>query len=780
MKSFSSRIVFIFVILVIFIVFIFSMFNILDEQKIATKIMEENLKNLVYEKKSILDLRMRQVELEVEELAYWLESYEQMLPMGDIIYDIHKDGTYLEYGEEGNISLFVNSKTKLTEEIEKQIFYTKKLEDNFKRTINKNQDIVCVYTISNDGLLRVYPNMYETQLNSEYDFRKDYYFRYAIEETKGEGRAVWTKPYYDVADRGLVVTCAYPIYSKDKLQYVIFADVTLELLQKEIADFNIARFGYGFLIDDHGEIIYHPDYLEKPSKKGEELKNNILSLSNNEEFKFIIEDMIGGQTGQAYYFDEMTDSEKFVTYAPIEGTKWSVALVVNSNDYSIDIRKYLGRYFIGPLVIIIIFSMFVYMALKKVSNYLVELSYRAERVACGELMAVENVGGGDEIVTIANSLNTMSSNLKNHMESLIKTNTKLEAVFNSIKGVLFVIDKNYKLVNVNKLGRDIIKKDYPSFPGIHCFEFFKGCLRICEKCPVTKTMETGKESFKEMIWDNEIYHVRTYPILDEEGNIDEIVVYSTKETERAIIEREFHQREKLASIGQVSAAITHELRNPIAIINGSSYLLKDMVDSIDIKTHEKEEFHEILKEIDNSIKNSLTIINELLDFSRKSTTMEEKVDIIPLIRQILMIHKKNIVENNIVILEKFNKEEIWVFGNLDSLRLIFINLIDNALYEMKNGGTLIIKIDPLYDEGKVKLILKDTGKGMEEEVLSNIFKPFYTTKPRGIGNGIGMWLVYREIKNNKGTINIQSQLGKGTKVEINFNLYEEDEGGKDV
>ncbi len=435
--------------------------------------------------------------------------------------------------------------------------------------------------------------------------------------------------------------------------------------------------------------------------------------------------------------------------------------------------------FIGPLIIIIAFSGIIYIALKRISNYLVELSYGAEKIASGELMAVENVRGGDEIETIANSLNTMSSNLKSYMESLIKTNMKLEAVFNSIRNVLFVIDKDYKIVNINNLGKNAIETDYNSFNGIHCFEYFKRCPSVCEKCPVTKTIATGEESFEEMVWDNDIYHVRTYPIFDDKGNIDEIVVYSIKETERVIIEREFNQREKLASIGQVSAAITHELKNTISIINGSSYLLKDMLNTLDIKEDEKEEFYEIIKEIDISIRNSQTIINELLDFSRQSHNMEEKVDMIPLIKQILMLHKKIIVENNVVVSPKFNEEEIWVSGNLDSLRLILINLIDNALYEMKDGGTLTIGIEPLYDEGKVKLIMQDTGKGMDEKTLSNIFKPFYTTKPRGTGTGIGMWLVHREVKKNRGIINIESEIGKGTKIEISFNLHN-NEGGSDV
>lgn len=780
MKSFSSRIVLIFFILIIFTLFIFSYFNIMDKQKVAGKVMEENLRNLVDEKKSILDLRMKQVELEVQELAYWLEKYENTLPMGEINYVKNIDGTYREYGEDGNISLFINNKIQLTEDIEKQIFYTSLLEDNFERTINKNLDIVCIYTISKDGVLRVYPNMHETQLNSEYDFRTDHYFRYAIEESNGESKVVWTKPYYDWADRGLVVTCAYPIYSEENLDYIIFADVTLSSLQKEIADFNISKFGYSFLIDSSGEIIYHPDYLGNPGVKGEELKNNILSLSSNEHFNFIIKNMMKGQTGQRYYFDTITNSEKFITFAPVEGTKWSIAFVINANDYSIDLQRYLGGYFAGPLAIVIIFSIFIYIALKRISNYLVDLSSRAEKLASGKLVTVNNIKGGNEIETIANSLNTMSSNLRNYMDSLIKTNLKLETVFNSMKNILFVIDKNYKIININSLGKNIIRKDHDFTNDIYCFEYFKGCSIVCDNCPATKTLLTGKENFEEIIWNNDIYHFRTYPIYDDIGNVEEVIIYSTKETERIIIEKEFYQREKLASIGQVSAAITHELRNPIAIINGSSYLLKDILEQSNISCDEKSEFYEVISEIDASIHNSQTIINELLDFSRQSTTIEDKVDLISLLKQILLLHKKIIVENNVTILEKYVEEEIWISGNLDSLRLVFINLIDNALYEMKDGGTLTIETEPLYDNGTIKLIIADSGKGMDKNVLLNIFKPFYTSKPRNVGTGIGMWLVDREVKRNKGTINIQSELDKGTKIELYFNLYERNKGGNNV
>lgn len=778
-SSFSSKIILAFTSLIIFALFIFGIFTTINKQKVALKVMEENLLSLVDEKKSILELRMKQVESEVKELAYWLNKYKQVDEIDEVNYIRCEDGTLREYGEDGNISLFVNNTIELTDEVKKQIFYTKRLEEMFIRTISKNSDIVCVYAISKDGVLRVYPHMKETQLDPKHDFREDHYFKYALEESKGENKIVWTKPYYDWADRGLVVTCAYPIYDNGNLEYIIFADVMLNSLQQEIADFKISKFGYGFLIDNSGGIIYHPNYLDNPPSKGDEVKNNILSLSDNKGFNDILKEMIAGKTGQRYYYDNKMNIQKLITYAPVGQMGWSLGFEINSNEYTIDIEKYLGSYALGPIAIVSIFSIFIFYALKRTSNYLVDLSARAEELASGKLSFVNDIKGGNELETIANSLNIMSSNLKDYMDNLIRTNIKLEVVFNSMKNIIFVVDSNYKIVNINSLGKEIIGNENKLVEGISCYEYFKKCSSICDECPVKKTINSGEENFQEVIVNNNVYHIRTYPIFDKEGKVVEVVVYSTKETERVMIEREFYQREKLASVGQVAAAITHELRNPLGIINGSSYLIKDIVENSNMNEEDKNEIYGILKEIDTSVSNSQKIISTLLDFSRKSNDKDERVNIVSLLEQILFLHKKYILENKVKVVESYEEKDIWVNGNLDSLRLIFINLIDNALYEMKDGGTLTVEVRKVYND-LVKISIKDTGRGMDEKELSNIFKPFYTTKPKNIGTGIGMWLVDREVKRNKGKINVKSALGQGTIVEVLFHSYGNMEGGENV
>lgn len=769
-NSFVFKIIALFLVLITLLVLSLNILYYKESHRIQANLMKENLSKLVKEKKAVLDLRLEQIELETIELGVWLSEYlQQREKLPDDLeswYFRDERGVLSNKKEENRTSLFLNNKTPLTEEIKKDIYATQKMEDHLIRLLQNNPNIVCTYMITSDGLLRVYPYLDNSTFEADHNFNKDTYYEIALEEKNPQRKPVWTQPYNDWAGRGWIVTCSYPVYVDGKLKAVVCNDVTLEFLQEATADLQVAKSGFGFLLDKEGNIIYHPEYIPQAKEKGEVLRKSLLKEGQNGDYTKIINHMVEGKTGIEEYNSSLTGSKHLISYAPIERIGWSIGLEVDRNEYILDLKNYFGGYFFIAFAMFFIAAILGSFFFRGISKPIISLSQNAEKIAAGKFGEVVNIQSRDEIGALATSLNAMSLAVKEHMENLIKSKTQLETVLNSIKGFLSIRSLDYRILMVNSAGNKFAQEKGKEIIGARCYEYFEGRREPCENCPMAKTLITGKEAFAELVSANEIFHVWSFPVFNLQGELEEIVVYSTNVTEKIVLEREFYQKEKLAGIGQIAAGVTHELKNPLAVIKGSAYLLREALKDEQLKEETQEEVLQTIKEIDNSVNRAEKIIYNLLDFSRRSELKKEKIDLASLIDQVLILEKKTIVEHDIETSVEFIPRPLVVYGILDSMKQVFLNLINNALDAMPNGGYLKIYGTEMESEGKVKIQITDTGSGISKEFQEQIFQPFFTTKPRGMGTGIGLWIVKNEIQKHGGEIQIISEEGKGTRVTI--------------
>lgn len=213
------------------------------------------------------------------------------------------------------------------------------------------------------------------------------------------------------------------------------------------------------------------------------------------------------------------------------------------------------------------------------------------------------------------------------------------------------------------------------------------------------------------------------------------------------------QSEKLANVGQVSSNIAHELRNPLAAIRNSTYLLR-------LKLKKNDELMEHLKIIDHEISRSDEVIERLLEITKGENLKRIPVNIEVLAKE-AMDYADLTKENELII--KFTPKPFWV--KLDKLlfRQILFNIFLNSIQAMSKAGRIEMKITQDLSQS-VKISIKDEGIGIPKHLLETVFDPLFTDKAEGVG--LGLSLCRDLITRHGGSIIAKSDVGLGTTIEI--------------
>lgn len=247
---------------------------------------------------------------------------------------------------------------------------------------------------------------------------------------------------------------------------------------------------------------------------------------------------------------------------------------------------------------------------------------------------------------------------------------------------------------------------------------------------------------------------------DEIGELAESFNYMVgKLQEERLLEERLREAEQLAGLGQFSLSIAHEIRNPLNFISLS-------IDHIRKKyePHEegrKEQFDSLINNIKNEIQRVSRFAESFLESSRPLKLNLQKVDVVKLIEDVLLLVKAKTEKDKIAIITELG-ELPATYLDPGFIKTCLYNIILNALHAMPHGGTVTIRTSRTDD--KLIIEIEDTGVGISAEKISKIFDPFFTTKQDGIG--IGLALTKRVVDEHKGRIDFRSIEGKGSTVSI--------------
>src|SRR4030043_2302744 len=369
-------------------------------------------------------------------------------------------------------------------------------------------------------------------------------------------------------------------------------------------------------------------------------------------------------------------------------------------------------------------------------------------------------------------------------ERLQEAERFLNSVFTSIQDGISILDNDMNIIRVNKA----IERWYPhAMPlvGKKCYEAYHGRKERCDACPAYQTINTGKGAYEavpkmgageKIVGWLDLY---SFPFIDTvTGKMRGVIEYSRDisarkrgEEERATLEDQLRQSQKMEAIGQLAGGVAHDFNNLLTVIKGYSQLSL-------MGRKEGEPLRENIQEIKKAADRAADLTRQLLAFSRRQVMEMKVMDLNDLLKNLgKMLHR--VIGEDIELTTILDENLGRVKTDPGQIEQVIMNLVVNARDAMPKGGKLTIEtanvdLDQAYARAHVAvkpgpyvmISASDTGVGMPPEIRDRVFEPFFTTKEKGKGTGLGLSTGYGIVKQSGGNIWGYSEPGKGTEFKI--------------
>ncbi len=346
----------------------------------------------------------------------------------------------------------------------------------------------------------------------------------------------------------------------------------------------------------------------------------------------------------------------------------------------------------------------------------------------------------------------------------------LRAIIDEVNEDIVLLDKERRVVDMNKNVRERLQEGGDQYFGKACWLVVtqENGMAFCngpeKHCPYDETLRTGKKAEALVTRVNEegqlvYYRVYSYPVHDSQGHMTHVLVLRRNITARTLRERHQQQLDKLALMGEMSAYLAHEIRNPLFAISGftNSLLRSGKLDESD---------REKLSIISEETKRLDHMLRSMLDFARPSTNGAKMEEFDPnrVARQTVELMRLGYGHQGYEITMDLQEKLPRGRGEAETVKQCLVNLIKNSIEAMPNGGR--ITVCTAMGDDHILLRVKDNGPGMSTEALEKAFSPFFSTKNQGYGMGLAM--IKKVVDELGGLVELHSAEGKGTVVTLSF------------
>ena len=749
-KSLATNIIVIFMVFNILSIVLFTYYVTIKEESKSTEYAKKSMQEIVDEKSELIAITFDRIKTQVGLLGIWTEKLLQDETISQDLsteYVLRKDGTIVRKRDESvsitaQSNIMVPKTTVKTAELMKEINLTEELDEAFAQIL-ENEDVTWAYIATKDNLLRCSPyRKLQDDFTSDHSQIKDIFYTMANEENNPQRKPVWTPPYTDYLGTGWTMTCSQPVYdANDQLYGVICLDLAIDnIKEKYFEGFSLGESGKVYWLDHEGNILYHTDFSRVKADQGQVYEKNIFTEGRmSSERVNALKAALDEDSGIEVFGED--HSQKMMVHSQVPGTDSALIIEIDMKEYKttneFDLKK-AGILIVIDLFLAAVFGLLLY---DKFSRPMKDLVNSANRISKGDYSSIQAKQEDCEdtyyeISQLNQAFMAMNDSIESYTETLLDKNRQINTILDTIEGTLMIVDIDGMIKIQSKVSSGITQENITR--------------------AIAQVNEQKQYFTEQLIVDGEVYKNVYYPIMKETGLVDQVVISSECITKSILLEKEMQQLEKMAGVGQLSAAIVHELKNVLALIKGAAYIL----DLLDEKKTGAKEIATIMK----AVEEAENVITTLLDFSRRDSSGSEMIHIGTLVNQILLLSKKETIGKNIDVRLDVDVSCYIYSSGREALKVILQNIIINAIQAVSCDGWIEISCHEI--DSRVLIRIRDNGGGIRIEPKERVFEPFMTTKERG--TGIGLWITKRLVDSLEGEIAVTEPTNGETEFVISI------------
>jgi len=364
------------------------------------------------------------------------------------------------------------------------------------------------------------------------------------------------------------------------------------------------------------------------------------------------------------------------------------------------------------------------------------------------------------------------ADLKNVERALVASESQKKAILDGFPGIIALFDVDLSAIWVN----DTVWQSMDEPIGKLCREIICKKSANCENCAVprsvidgqvrigTHRIENGEDG------DDSFFEVIGTPVSNEEGRIESVVVIARDVTDRFQLERQLRHAQKMEAIGTLAGGVAHDFNNLLTPIMGYTEIIKLKMRQ---EGFEDQPIFDYLAEILKAGKRAKGLVDQILAFSRSNEQKESLLYLHPIVKEVVKLMRVTL-PSTIQIEQDIDQDCETVFVDPVQIHQALVNLCTNSAEAIgSKHGTLVIRLkkveyQPVNDRGWVQVVVEDSGCGMSRDLRERIFEPYFTTKEKGQGTGMGLALVHSIVSQHRGKIEVESEEGIGSTFTISF------------
>jgi PAS domain S-box-containing protein len=396
---------------------------------------------------------------------------------------------------------------------------------------------------------------------------------------------------------------------------------------------------------------------------------------------------------------------------------------------------------------------------------ILRFSQGVRAISAGDYSQKIHVKSRDEIGELAESFNQMTDRLKNTIAQLVENQNYTDNILRSLPNGVITIGSDNRIARVNRAAKNILRRSSDKLVGKPFEQVFKrdeAILSLIRNCmnlnQIKEGVETGLHNKDGSITPLELSLSVLEDPTDPAGEGLGLVILLRDLTEIQYLKEHIRRQDRLAALGELSAGIAHEIRNPLGIIKGAAGIIN--------KGNKQAKLDELSSIILEEVDRLNDVISDFLEFARPRPPVFKAQNINDLIKGTLQITAMQIEKQHVILRTHLDSGIPAIMADEHQMHQVFLNLILNALQATESGDTIDITTRYLSETGQIEVLFRDKGAGIPPDKIKKVFNPFFTTKEKG--TGLGLAVVNKIVENHHGKIFLSSEEGKGTCFTIQF------------